>query len=108
MDNIIDDTYQKAKQQQSLSLAEGEYHHINYVKNIYAPFSNEEISAKIAQLLTPKGIRAQVSIVYQDLEGLHRSCPQHAGDWYFSGDYPTVGGSRFVNNAFIRYIEEQQ
>lgn len=108
MESIIEETYQKAKQQQSLSLAEGEYHHINYVKNIYAPFSNEEISAKIAQLLTPKGIHAEVCIVYQDLEGLHRSCPQHKGDWYFSGDYPTVGGSRFVNNAFIRYIEEQQ
>lgn len=108
LDTIIEDTYKKAKEQQSLSLAEGEYHHINYVKDIYAPFSNEEISAKIAQLLTPKGIHAEVCIVYQDLEGLHRSCPQHRGDWYFSGDYPTVGGSRFVNNAFIRYIEEQQ
>ena len=64
---------------------------VNYVKKIYAPFTDEEISAKMVELLTPKGTRAKVQIVYQPLEGLHEACPQHRGDWYFSGDYPTPG-----------------
>lgn len=73
----------------------------NYVKEIYAPFSDEEISEKIAALLTPATTRAKVQIVYQTLEGLHEACPAHPGDSYFSGDYPTPGGTRQVNQAFI-------
>ena len=79
---------------------------INYVKNIYAPFTDEEISAKMVELLTPKGTKAKVEIVYQPLEGLHEACPHHKGDWYFSGNYPTPGGVKMVNRAFIDYIEQ--
>lgn len=80
---------------------------VNYVKEIYAPFTDSEISAKMVELLTPAGIQAKVEIVYQTLEGLHASCPDHPGDWYFSGDYPTPGGARMVNKAFIHYMEEE-
>ena len=79
---------------------------INYVKDIYAPFTDEEISGKMVELLTPKGTKAKVEIVYQPLEGLHEACPRHKGDWYFSGNYPTPGGVKMVNRAFIDYIEQ--
>ena len=78
----------------------------DYVKEIYAPFTDEEISAKMVELLTPKGTKAKVEIVYQPLEGLHEACPNHRGDWYFSGNYPTPGGVKMVNQAFINYIEQ--
>jgi amidophosphoribosyltransferase len=80
---------------------------VNYVKEIYAPFTDEEISVKMAALLTSSAIRAEVKIVYQTLEGLHASCPDHPGDWYFSGDYPTPGGVRMVNRAFVNFMEEE-
>ena len=76
------------------------------MKEIYAPFTDEEISAKMVQLLTPAGTQAKVEIVYQTLDGLHEACPAHLGDWYFSGDYPTPGGVKLVNQAFINYVEE--
>ena len=76
------------------------------VKEIYAPFTDEEISAKMVELLTPKGTKAKVEIVYQPLEGLHEACPNYRGDWYFSGNYPTPGGVKMVNQAFINYIEQ--
>ena len=80
---------------------------VNYVKEIYAPFTDEEISSKMVELLTEgEGIQAKVEIVYQSLEGLHEACPNHSGDWYFSGNYPTPGGVRQVNKAFINYIEQ--
>ena len=102
MENALMDAYQKAKKQERESLAE-----VNYVKEIYAPFTDEEISSKMVDLLTPVGTKAQVQIVYQTIEGLHASCPNHPGDWYFSGDYPTPGGVRMVNRAFIHYMEEE-
>ena len=102
MENVLMDAYQKAKKQERESLAE-----LNYVKEIYAPFTDEEISSKMVDLLTPVGTKAQVQIVYQTIEGLHASCPNHPGDWYFSGDYPTPGGVRMVNRAFIHYMEEE-
>lgn len=102
MENVLMDAYQKAKNQERESLAE-----VNYVKEIYAPFTDEEISSKMVDLLTPVGTKAQVQIVYQTIEGLHASCPNHPGDWYFSGDYPTPGGVRMVNQAFIHYMEEE-
>ena len=102
MESVITEAYWKAKKQQ----AKEEGPIVNYVKEIYAPFTDEEISAKMVDLLTPAGTRAKVEIVYQTLEGLHASCPNHPGDWYFSGDYPTQGGARMVNNAFIHYMEE--
>ena len=103
MESVITEAYWKAKKQQ----AKEEGPIVNYVKEIYAPFTDEEISAKMVDLLTPTGTRAKVEIVYQTLEGLHASCPNHPGDWYFSGDYPTQGGARMVNNAFIHYMEEE-
>ena len=103
MESVITEAYWKAKKQQ----AKEEGPIVNYVKEIYAPFTDEEISAKMVDLLTPAGTRAKVEIVYQTLEGLHASCPNHPGDWYFSGDYPTQGGARMVNNAFIQYMEEE-
>ena len=75
-------------------------------ETINAPFTDEEISAKMVELLTPKGTKAKVEIVYQPLEGLHEACPHHKGDWYFSGNYPTPGGVKMVNRAFIDYIEQ--
>ncbi|MDD4116356.1 MAG: amidophosphoribosyltransferase, partial [Massilibacteroides sp.] len=102
MAHIILESYKKAKGQHE----SGNYT-INYVKEIYAPFTDEEISVKMAELLTPKGTKAKVEIVYQTIEGLHASCPNHLGDWYFTGDYPTPGGTRLVNEAFINYMEEE-
>ncbi|KAA6344570.1 Amidophosphoribosyltransferase [termite gut metagenome] len=102
MKYIIELAYNKAKEQQYLPKEQM----INHVKDIYAPFSDEEISAKIVELLTPKHTHAKVEIVYQHLEGLRESCPNHKGDWYFSGDYPTPGGVKMVNEAFISYIEK--
>ena len=98
---IIDEVYQKCKAQVALPDAEVQ----NYVKEIYEPFTDEEISAKIGQILTPPDVRAKVSIVYQSIEDLHASCPHNPGDWYFSGDYPTPGGNRVVNRSFIYYVE---
>lgn len=102
-EDILIEAYQKAKKLQ----AEGRDSEENCVKTVYAPFSDEEISAKIVELLTPAETRAKVEIVYQTLEGLHSSCPNHPGDWYFSGDYPTPGGVKLVNKAFISYMEKE-
>lgn len=103
MESVITDAYWKAKKQQ----AQEDGTIVNFVKEIYAPFTDEEISGKMVDLLTPAGTRAKVEIVYQTLDGLHASCPNHPGEWYFSGDYPTPGGARMVNNAFIHYMEEE-
>lgn len=102
-EDILIEAYQKAKKLQ----AEGRDSEENCVKAVYAPFSDEEISAKIVELLTPAETRAKVEIVYQTLEGLHSSCPNHPGNWYFSGDYPTPGGVKLVNKAFISYMEKE-
>ena len=102
MQHVIEYTYRKSKEQ--LNLPKEKMH--NYVKEIYAPFTDEEISEKIVELLTPAGTHAKVQIVYQTLEGLHKACPAHPGNWYFSGDYPTPGGTRQVNMAFIHWVEE--
>ncbi|PCI96705.1 MAG: amidophosphoribosyltransferase [Flavobacteriales bacterium] len=100
-ENIIEETYQKCKAQESLPKEQI----VNNVKDIYAPFTAEEISKKISELLTPKGINAEVNIVYQSIEGLHEACPDHTGDWYFTGNYPTPGGNQVINRAFIYYVE---
>ena len=78
----------------------------NQVTQIYAPFTPEEIADKIVQMLRPEGVTTPIQIVYQSLEGLHRACPRHPGDWYFSGDYPTPGGNRLVTRAFIDWYEK--
>lgn len=98
---VIDDVYRKCKDQDSLPKEEIK----NYVKDIYAPFTDEEVSAKIAELLTPEGIGSEIEIVYQSVERMHKAIPDHPGDWYFTGDYPTPGGNRLVNRAFINYYE---
>lgn len=102
MKDVIERAYKKAKDQQGLPREQM----VNYVKEIYEPFTDDEISKKIVEMLTPKGTHAKVEIVYQPLSGLHEACPNHKGDWYFSGDYPTSGGVKLVNNAFINYIEQ--
>ncbi len=78
---------------------------VNYVKEIYAPFSNEEISGKIRDLLLPKDFASEVEVIFQTVENLHRACPENLGDWYFTGNYPTNGGNRVVNKAFINFYE---
>ena len=100
-DAIITDVYKRCKAQVNLPKEEIR----NYVKEIYAPFTAEEISAKISQLLRPEGIKAEVQVIYQTIEGLHKAIPNHKGDWYFTGDYPTPGGNKVVNKSFINYIE---
>lgn len=97
----IAEVYRRCKEQETLPKESI----VNHVKEIYAPFTDDEISAQIAKMLTPEGTRAQVEIVYQTIEGMHRAIPDHRGDWYFSGDYPTPGGNRAVNRAFINYYE---
>jgi len=100
-EHIINNTYEKCKAQEGLKKEEIQ----NYVRDIYAPFTPEEISDKIAKLLTPPEIKAEVKIVYQSIENLHKACPNHLGDWYFTGNYPTPGGNKVVNKAFINYVE---
>ena len=100
-EHIIDEVYARCKAQENLPKEEIQ----NYVTDIYAPFTNEEISAKIAEMLTPEGTRAEIRIVYQTIEDTHRAIPGHTGDWYFSGRYPTPGARRLVNRAFINFYE---
>ncbi|MBK5196336.1 MAG: amidophosphoribosyltransferase [Proteiniphilum sp.] len=104
MQHIIEETYKKSVAQKNKRKEEI----INHVKEIYAPFTDEEVSLKIAQMLTSKDIKAEVQIVFQSIEDLHKACPNNNGDWYFSGNYPTPGGNRLVNSAFINYIEGEE
>ena len=100
-EHILKEVYEKCKNQ--VNLADSEV--VNYVKEVYAPFDDEQISAKIAEMLKTDGIKADVEVIYQKVEDLHRACPDNLGDWYFTGDYPTDGGHRVVNNAYINYFE---
>ena len=101
MQSTIDSVYEKCKAQVGLPKEQI----VNFVKDIYSPFTDEEVSAKIAEMLTPANIKAEVKIVYQKVENLHIACPNDRGDWYFTGNYPTPGGNKVVNTAFINYIE---
>ncbi|MDA0945648.1 MAG: hypothetical protein RLZZ314_715 [Bacteroidota bacterium] len=101
MEHILQETYKACKHQLTLPLDQS----TNQVKAIYDPFTAEEISDRISQLLTPEGMQAEVKIIFQSIEGLHASCPNHKGDWYFTGDFPTPGGHRVVNKAFVYYME---
>ena len=103
MQQLLDEQYEKALQLSRLPETEWVE---NVVQAIYAPFTPEEISAKMVELLRPEGTRAEVELVFQSLEGLHEAIPHHPGDWYFSGHYPTAGGSHLVNRAFIDYMEQ--
>jgi amidophosphoribosyltransferase len=100
-ENILDDVYEKAKMQMELPIEQN----VNVVKEIYRPFTAEQLSDKSAEIISPKNINAEVKLIFQSIEGLHSACPDHLGDWYFTGDYPTPGGNRVVNRAFINFME---
>lgn len=100
-ENIIQEVYRKCKDQENLPKEEM----VNYVREIYKPFTPEQVSTKIAELLKPEDCKAEVEIVYQTVENLHKACPNDLGDWYFTGNYPTPGGNRVVNGSFINYVE---
>ena len=97
----VEEVYQKCQQQVELEDNEVQ----NFVKEIYEPFTDEQISDKIAELLSHESIKAEVKIIFQKVENLHKACPKNLGDWYFTGDYPTFGGNRVVNRAFINFYE---
>ena len=101
MEQVIEDVYQKCKA--SLTLPKEQI--VNHVKDIYRPFKQEEISAQITKIITPENINAEVEVIYQTLDNLHVACPGHTGDWYFSGNYPTPGGNKVVNKAFVNWKE---
>jgi len=101
MNHVLDQAYQKIK----LLETAGQLHTINVVKEIYEAFSPEEISDKIAQLITPSNVNIPVEVIYQTVEDLHECCPTNTGDWYFTGNYPTPGGNRVCNKAFVNYVE---
>lgn len=100
-DSIINEVYRKCREQKDLPKEE----FVNYVKEIYSPFTDKELSAKISELLTSKDVKAEVEIVYQSIENLHKACPNDRGDWYFTGNFPTPGGNKVVSNSFLNYIE---
>ena len=97
LERIIAETYRACKAMPMTA---------NYVRAIYAPFTVDEINRKIVEMLRPDGMQAPIELVYQSIEGLHEACPQHPGDWYFTGHYPTPGGIRMVNQAFVDYVEQ--
>ena len=97
MQKLIADTYKACKYSPAS---------LNHVRNIYEPFTVEEINAKIVEMLRPEGMQSPVELVFQSIEGLHHACPNHPGDWYFTGHYPTPGGIRMVNQAFVNYVEQ--
>ena len=99
--DIVEEVYEKCKKQVDLEDREVQ----NFVKEIYEPFTNEQISDKIAELLSEETVKAEVKIIYQTVENLHKACPHNLGDWYFTGNYPTFGGNRVVNRAFMNFYE---
>ncbi len=101
--NIIDEVYKNCKAQQNLPKEDI----INFVQNIYKPFTPEQISAKIAEIITPEQINAEVQLIFQNIENLHKACPSNKGDWYFTGNYPTAGGNKVVNTSFVNYYEKR-
>jgi amidophosphoribosyltransferase len=100
-ESVLNETYNNCKSQENLPKEEM----VNYVQEIYKPFTADDISKKISELLTPEGTKAEIEIIYQSISDLHSSCPNHLGDWYFTGEYPTPGGNKVVNKSFINYME---
>jgi amidophosphoribosyltransferase len=98
---VLDEVYNKCKELQR----NHQLHNENLVRQIYASFTPQEISAKIAQLITPSDVHIPVEVIYQTIEDLHDACPNNTGDWYFTGNYPTPGGNKVVNKAFINFME---
>ena len=101
--SLLDQLYDKCKELQR----NNKLHTENIVRKVYASFTPQEISAKIAQLITPEDVKIPVEVIYQTIEDLHDACPGNTGDWYFTGNYPTPGGNRVVNRAFINYMERR-
>jgi amidophosphoribosyltransferase len=101
LDYLLEDAYM----QSVTSIATKNPYHTNFVKALYEPFSDKEVSDKIAEIISPKGLNAELSVVFQTVENLHKACPQHLGDWYFTGNYPTMGGNKVVNKAFTNSYE---
>ena len=101
LESILETIYDNCKQNLELPVEKVQ----NCVKALYEPFTNEQISVKIAQILRGDSIKSEVEVIYQTIQGLHQACPKNLGDWYFSGDYPTPGGNRVVNRAFMNFYE---
>ena len=99
--HIVDEVYAKCKAQENLP----DVDIINYVTELYKPFTDQEISDKIAEMLSSPEVKAEVKIIFQTVENLHVACPENLGDWYFTGDYPTPGGNRVVGRAFMNFYE---
>jgi amidophosphoribosyltransferase len=100
-EGIVDEIYAKCKTE--LEKADAEV--VNHVKELYAPFTDQQISDKISEILTDESIKSEVKIIFQSVDDLHKACPKNLGDWYFTGDYPTAGGNRVVNKAFVHFYE---
>jgi amidophosphoribosyltransferase len=100
MEHVVNEVYKKCNQQKDLPKEE----FVNYVKDIYKPFTRQQVSQKIAEMLTDSDVKAEVKIVYQSIENLHKAVPDDRGDWYFTGDYPTPGGNKVVSTSFLNYI----
>ena len=96
---LLDEVFDKCLASQS------DKNPVNHVKELYEPFTYDEVSQKITEIVKPKGIKAEVEVVYQTVDNLHKACPNHLGDWYFTGDYPTRGGNKVVNRAFVNYMK---
>jgi amidophosphoribosyltransferase len=101
MEHLLDEVYQKCKAQESLPKEQVK----NEVKTLYKNFTAEQIADKIADLVKPIDCKAEVKIIFQTIEDLHKACPNHTGDWYFTGNFPTPGGNKVVNRAFINFVE---
>jgi amidophosphoribosyltransferase len=100
----LKEIYDQCKQAE----AANKLHEQNFVKGVYDSFTAEEISTKIAKMLRHEEVTAEVDVIYQSIEGLHEACPHNQGDWYFTGNYPTPGGNRVANRAFMNYMEKQE
>lgn len=101
MDDLLEETYDRCV----VALATGDASRQNFVRALYEPFTHQEISRKVAEIVTPKNMQAELAVIYQTIEGLHQACRHHHGDWYFTGHYPTPGGNRIVNKAFVNFME---
>lgn len=104
MTTVLNETYIQC----NLAREHGKLEEENFVKHIYEPFTADEISAQISKMLRPEDVDAEVEIIYQSIEGLHQACPENKGDWYFTGNYPTPGGNRVANNAFLKFMENKE
>jgi amidophosphoribosyltransferase len=98
-DDLLGEIYEKCLR------AQGQQNQQNYVKLLYDQFTNEELSQKISEIVKPAGMKAEVKVVFQTVENLHKACQKHLGDWYFTGNYPTPGGMKVVNRSYVNYME---